>query len=233
MIVRLPYGLHRTYLTVLVNLWQERLRLARHGRADGPPIDRRLLARMADAIEAGLPSIEPCPLEAYDGPHAEVVQRVERERPRARFPVTTRRGDQLHTVQSLGGEIVHEVADAHPEALALRWLLVGVNVPFRDFTACADHFELIVRADTSAIVWHVAASLYTWVHADVRIEQTVADTLRRWCATMPELDPWCRAQQDAGDPYVRFMAAYATRLLDGLAERDDASVLERYCKLAR
>ncbi len=233
MIVRLPYGLHSTYLAVLVNLWQERLRLARHGRVDGPPIDRRLLARMADAIEAGLPSIEPCRLEEYDGPHADVVQRVERERPLDRFPVTTPRGVFLHTTQSLGGEIVHEVADAHPKALALRWLLVGINVPFCDFTGCADHFEPIVRADTSAIVWHVAASLYTWAQADVRIEQTLADTLRRWCATMPDLDPWCRTQQDAGDPYVRFMAVYATRLLDGLAKRDDASVLERYCKLVR
>jgi hypothetical protein len=232
MVVRLPYGLHRAHRDEHLLLAHDWRVLARHGRGVVAPIDRRLLARMVDAIEAGLELIEPCRADQYDGPYAELVRRVEREHPRS-FELTTPTGTRTHTAASLASTILSEIAEAHPKVLALRWIEIGYAVPLGQNNACEADFEPIVQADHSALVWHVAGSLYTWAHSGVWTPPILAETLRRWASKMPRLDPWCRTQQDAADPYVRFMAAYATRLLDGQVERHDNAWLERYCQLLR
>ena len=230
MVVRLPDGLYRAYRNerlVVAHDWRE---LARDGRSGTGSLDRRLLGRMADAIEDGLALSESCPLELYDGPHAELVRRVERERPRS-FEMPTAHGIRTEDIEFLAHTIVNEIAAGHPEALGLRWIEIGSYVPLCQNDACEADFEPIVRRDPSALVWHVAGSLFTWAHSGVWTPPILAGTLHRWAVAMPCLDRWCRAQQDVGDPYVRFMAAYATRLLDGQATRHDDAWLRRYFQL--
>jgi hypothetical protein len=230
MVVRLPYGLHRAYRDEHLLLAQEWRALAATGAAPLPPIDRRLLGRMVEAIESGLEVIEPCRPDLYDGPRAELVRRVEREHPRS-FEVTTADGTLTWDVGSLASTIVQETADAHPDALALRWIEIGYSLPLCQNDACEAEFEPIVRVDPSALVWHVAASLFTWAHSGVWTPPILADALRRWTATTTDIERWCRIQQDVADPYERFMAAYATWLLDGLAARHDDAWLQAYCQL--
>jgi len=204
--------------------------LARHGRGVVGPLDRRLLTRMVDAIEAGLALIEVCRPDDYEGPYADLVRDVERTWPRS-IDVPTPQGVCTVNAEHLASMIIHETADSNPGALALRWLPIGYLVPLGQNDACEADFEPIVRADPTALTWHVAASLYTWAHSGVWTPPILQDTLRRWTSATPALERWCRAQQDAGDPYVRFMAAYATRLLDGQAARHDSTWLGRYFEL--
>jgi hypothetical protein len=137
----------------------------------------------------------------------------------------------VHTRASLAGTVVSEIAEAHPEALALRWIEIGYAVPLCQNDACEAAFEPIVRADAAATLWHIAASLFTWAHSGVWTPPILADTLRRWTGAVPAVDRWCRTEQDAADPYARFMAAYAARLLDGRVACHDGTWLQRYCQL--
>jgi hypothetical protein len=230
MVVRLPYGLHRAFREEHLLLAQEWRTLARRGRGAVAPVDRRLLLRMVDAIEVGLDQIEACRADQYEGPRAELVRRVESEHLRS-FEVEASGRNCVLTPASLASTIVGEIAEAHPEALELRWMEIGYAVPLCQNDACEAAFEPIVRADAAATLWHVAASLFTWAHSGVWTPPILADTLRRWAGASPAVDRWCRTEQDAGDPYVRFMAAYATRLVDGHVERHEGDWLQRYCEL--
>ena len=187
MVVRLPYGLRRAYCDEHLLLAQGWRRLARHGRGAVAPIDRRFLTRMVEAIEDGLELIEPCRVDQYDGPNAELVRQVEREHP-LNFQVTTPHGTSTHTAASLASTIVSEIADARPEALALHWLEIGYAVPLCQNDACEAEFEPIVRADHGALVWHLAGSLYTLAHSGVWTPPMLADTLRRWADKMVGLE---------------------------------------------
>jgi hypothetical protein len=129
--------------------------------------------------------------------------------------------------------VVDQMVRTHTQALQLRWIEIGYAIPLCQNGACEAEFEPIVRADPSALLWHVAGSLFTWAHSGVETPPILADTLRRWAVGIDGVDRWCRVGHDADDPYVRFMAGYAARLLDGLEERHHETWLQRYFEILR
>src|SRR5262249_55163213 len=102
---------------------------------------------------------------------------------------------------------------ARPDALALRWLVIGYDVPSCPNDSCAALFEPIVRTDPSALTWHVASSLFTLLQCGVLTAPFLSETLHQWEATGIAVEGWCRDHESDRDPYVRFMAAHALRVL--------------------
>ncbi len=168
-------------------------------------VDRRLLSRMEEAVNAGLECIQ---LGATDDValHHESAQRSE--------------------APSASPEaIVLAATVAHPEATRLRWLVVGYSVPRCPNDACAELFDPLVRADASVVVWHVAASLFTRFQCGVDTQPMLAAQLRAWSGY--GIEAWCRGYAGP-DPYLSFMARHAVGVLDDRVDANDRRFHDAY-----
>jgi hypothetical protein len=126
--------------------------------------------------------------------------------------------ENLHLVQPcVGGpeRDVMEISRAHPEALELRWLVLGYEVRLAPNDSCADLFEDVVRADLSSMVWYIAATLFTAWGAGVDTVPHLAETLQRWKTQGIDVERWCDDRTASDDDYARFMKEHARRVLDG------------------